>query len=412
MLRFRRPPGGGRRASSLNASDARRRIAPDGRFPCSESASRRLFLAASGWAAVGGHAVLNVRHVPAHTLALPAASSSFLHPANRFRLRPAIAGLRRDTGGPVGRRLPATPAAPNRLRIRARAKRRSKTLQRPTAPPLFPPLTFRPTAFTIRPRQAVIAQTATRTARVSGLSPSSNVWKSCFPCLPTLGRLLRISSEPWTAFDKDRPSIGRLLKFNSLTPQDCTPTTCSLAPDAPANRQATFRESGSLPVCSSALQERRRPPPLSECRFFAPSVRVCLSSMPFNPDATHSHQPRYPSLAPVRGHCGLSAAALEDSGVIRAVRNRRCGCTGAAPGGARSGKRGWCSPLTRRRRRRRRRVRVRVAQHSGQSAASLPSPQKRHSESVAPAAFKSALLCVAIPQSRAVAAEYATPTPS
>ena len=42
--------------------------------------------------------------------------------------------------------------------------------------------------------------------------------------------------------------------------------------------------------------------------------------------------------------------------------------------------------------------RVRVARHSGQTAASLPSPQKRHSESVAPAAFKSALLCVAIPE--------------
>jgi len=80
------------------------------------------------------------------------------------------------------------------------------------------------------------------------------------------------------------------------------------------------------------------------------------------------------------------------------ARNRRCGCTGAAPGGARSGKRGWCSPFTRRRRSRRRRVRVRVAQHSGQSAASLPSPQNRHSESVAPAAFTCALLCVAIPE--------------
>ena len=166
----------------------------------------------------------------------------------------------------------------------------------------------------------------------------------------------------------------------------------------PANRQATFTESGSLPVCFPALQNRRRPPPLSECRFFAPSVRVRLSSMPVNPDAKHSHQPRYPSLAPVRGHCGLSAAAVEDAGVIRAARNRRFGCTGAAPGGARSGKRGWCSPFTRRRRRRRRRVRVRVAQHSGQSAASLPSPQNRHSESVAPSAFTSALLCVAIPE--------------
>ena len=172
-------------------------------------------------------------------------------------------------------------------------------------------------AFTIRPRQAVIAQTPTGTARVSGLSPSSNAWKSCCAWLPILGRFRRLPSEPWTAFDKDRPSIGRALKFTALTPQDCTPTTCSLAPDAPANRQATCPESGSLSVCFPALQIQRRPPPLSECRFFAPSVRVRLSSMPVNPDATHSHHPRYPSLAPVRGHCGLSAAAVEDAGVIR-----------------------------------------------------------------------------------------------
>jgi hypothetical protein len=125
--------------------------------------------------------------------------------------------------------------------------------------------------------------------------------------------------------------------------------TCSLAPDASANRQATFTESGSLPVCFPALQKQRRPLPLSECRFFAPSFRVRLSSMPVNPAATHSHHPRYPSLAPVRGHCGLSVAALKVSGVIRAARNRRLGCTGAVPGGARSGKRGWCSPFTRRR---------------------------------------------------------------
>ncbi len=49
VLRFRRPPGGGRRASSLNASAARRRIAPDGRCSCSESASRRLFLPPPAW---------------------------------------------------------------------------------------------------------------------------------------------------------------------------------------------------------------------------------------------------------------------------------------------------------------------------------------------------------------------------
>jgi len=65
------------------------------------------------------------------------------------------------------------------------------------------------------------AQTATRTARLSGLSPSSNPWKSCCACLPRLGRLRRLPSEPWTAFDKDRPSIGRALKFRSLlTPRD------------------------------------------------------------------------------------------------------------------------------------------------------------------------------------------------
>ncbi|AKJ64857.1 hypothetical protein L21SP4_01614 [Kiritimatiella glycovorans] len=36
------------------------------------------------------------------------------------------------------------------------------------------------------------------------------------------------------------------------------------------------------------------------------------------PRCKHSHHPRIPSLAPVRGHCGLSAAADEDAGVIRA----------------------------------------------------------------------------------------------
>ena len=89
VLRFRRPPGGGRRASSLNASDARRRIAPDGRFPCSESASRRLFLAASGLAAVGGLAVLNVRprrHAPCLALFHPLARDARLRPSARRTL--------------------------------------------------------------------------------------------------------------------------------------------------------------------------------------------------------------------------------------------------------------------------------------------------------------------------------------
>lgn len=100
--------------------------------------------------------------------------------------------------------------------------RRKRLFRNPTAFPRTSRLRRTATvpAFTVGPRQAVTAQTATRTARLSGLSPSSNPWKSCCACLPRVGRLWRIPSEPWTAFDKDRPSIGRLLKFSSLTPQD------------------------------------------------------------------------------------------------------------------------------------------------------------------------------------------------
>ena len=139
------------------------------------------------------------------------------------------------------------------------------------------------------PRQTVTAQTATRTARISGLSPSSNPWKSCSACLPRLGRLRRLPSEPWTAFDKDRPSIGRLLNFNSLTPQDSArKTRRDLPPRArkPADYLPGVRKPAGL---LSGAPDRGRPPPLSECRFFAPSVRVRLSSMPVNPDAsTHT----------------------------------------------------------------------------------------------------------------------------
>ena len=49
VLRFRRPPGGGRRASSLNASDARRRIAPDGRCSCSAWPPAASFLPPPAW---------------------------------------------------------------------------------------------------------------------------------------------------------------------------------------------------------------------------------------------------------------------------------------------------------------------------------------------------------------------------
>ena len=79
------------------------------------------------------------------------------------------------------------------------------------------------------------------------------------------------------------------MKQERFTARDSARTTHRDSPHAPANRQATCPESGTLPVCFPALQNRRRPPPLSERRFFAPSVRVRLSSMPVNPDAsTHT----------------------------------------------------------------------------------------------------------------------------
>jgi len=111
-----------------------------------------------------------------------------------------------------------------------------------TITPLFPASAvfaeippFRPPAFTVSPRQPSPAQTATRTARLSGLSPSSNPWKSCCVCLPRLGRLRRLPSEPWTAFDKDRPSIGSALKFSSLTPQDSARKTRRALPPRARN---------------------------------------------------------------------------------------------------------------------------------------------------------------------------------
>jgi len=73
------------------------------------------------------------------------------------------------------------------------------------------------------------------------LVPSSNAWNSCFACLPILGRFSRLPSEPWTAFDKDRPSIGRLLKFSSLTPQDSARKTRRALPPRARNPSGYLR---------------------------------------------------------------------------------------------------------------------------------------------------------------------------
>jgi hypothetical protein len=126
-----------------------------------------------------------------------------------------------------------------------------------------------------------------------------------------------LPSHPCTLSNETRASMGRQFHHDRLTPRDSARRRARLAPARP---QTSRLPSRSQEACRSAFRRYRtgEDPPLSERRFFAPSVRVCLSSMPVNPDAQHSHQPRYPSLAPVRGHCGLSAAAVEDAGVIRA----------------------------------------------------------------------------------------------
>jgi hypothetical protein len=107
------------------------------------------------------------------------------------------------------------------------------------------------------------------------------------------------------------------LKFTSLTPQDCTPTTCSLAPTRPQTGRLP-ESPGSLTVCFPALPESEKTP----ATFRVPFLCAVRSRPPVlhagQPRCKHSHHPRIPSLAPVRGHCGLSAAALDDSGVIRA----------------------------------------------------------------------------------------------
>jgi len=135
-----------------------------------------------------------------------------------------------------------------------------------------------------------------------GLSSSSNAWRSCFARLPIPGRYWRISSDTWTTFRKERPCIGRLSKSFHLPRKTARLRRAALPPRArkPATYLLGVRKPAGLLFGASG----ERAPPLSECRFLVPSVRVHLSYMPFNPAAMHSHQPRYPALAPVRGHCG------------------------------------------------------------------------------------------------------------
>jgi len=103
--------------------------------------------------------------------------------------------------------------------------------------------------------------------------------------------------------------------------------------------------------------------------------------MPFNPAATHSHHPRYPSLAPVRGHCGLSDALAQPQ-----EGHAQANAAGVRPSpvAAADGVAGFGSGLP-----------------SIPASRPLLSRRRRTvTPKVSPpgVAFKSALLCVAIPE--------------
>ncbi len=176
-------------------------------------------------------------------------------------------------------------------------------------------------------------------------------------------------------------------------------------PHAPANRQPTCPESGSLPVCCSALQENEPP-----TAFRVPFPCAVRSRSP----VLHAVQHCCDALTPAALSCclrqcaaiaGLFAAALVNSVVICTEPHSPLQMHWRIPRGARAGKRGWCSPFTRPCR-----VRVRVARHSGQDDRHTPGVSRRSfSAKPDPAetslrnrprrtAFKSVLLCVAIPE--------------
>jgi hypothetical protein len=192
-----------------------------------------------------------------------------------------------------------------------------------TITPLFPASAvfaehppFRPTAFTSGPRQAVIAQTATRTARVSGMSPSSNVWKSCFACLPTLGKPRRIPSEPWTALDRDRPSIGRPLKFKRFTPRDSARRTRR---DSPTRPQTVRLPSESREACRIASRRYRKDEEKTPATFRVPFLCAVRS----RPPVLHAVQPCCYALTPAAlTFACASARPLRSVGCRRRRRRR------------------------------------------------------------------------------------------
>lgn len=203
-------------------------------------------------------------------------------------------------------------------------------------------------------------------------------------CPPILGRPLQGPSMHRKGIENSVQSTPA--RLHAYGEQPC--------PDAPTNRHATCPESGSLPVCFPALKKKRRPPTLSECRFIVPSVRVRLSSMPFNPAAS-THTIRVILCLRLCAAIAVLFAAAVINSVVNLHRTAFAASDALAhPRRARPGKRGWSSPFTRPCR-----VRVRGSRHSGQDGrhtpgAAEPSLRKRRptayakAPSVKGAAFK------------------------
>ncbi len=133
-----------------------------------------------------------------------------------------------------------------------------------------------------------------------------------FPCyvLPPAGLLcapMRLPSNPWTVSDEPRPSIGRLLKFKSMTPQDSasTVTVQSLSPRArkPSDYLPGVRKPAGL--LSGATGAEKTP-----ATFRVPFLCAVRSRLP----VLHAVQPCCYALTPVAfhpcgGRCGSSGAA-------------------------------------------------------------------------------------------------------
>ncbi len=217
------------------------------------------------------------------------------------------------------------------------------------------------------PRQAFIAQTP------SGQRELRLVF--IFQCLEIM---LRMTSNPWKILADffrylDDLSQGtskhrKIVEIVPFTPQDSTTTTCSIAPTRPQTGNLPAR---SQEACRFAVRRYRRTSPAA---FRVPFPCAVRSRSP----VLHAVQPCCDALTPAALSCCLRlcaaiavlfAVAVAHSVVICTEPHSPLQMHWSIPGGARSGKRGWCSPFNRPCR-----VRVRVARHSSQDDRHTPGP--------------------------------------